>query len=120
MVIAEKLKASGAQKNLSQSDVEKRTGLLRCYISWVEKGHTVPSEDMLEKMARALEIPMYRLLADEEHVEKPNIPAELLPSRTVNSKQDRELPVLAKLLACMSDRSRGLVLHMMSKKAKRA
>jgi hypothetical protein len=40
---------------------QKRTGLLRCYISRVENGHTVPSVDTLEKLARALEIPMYQL-----------------------------------------------------------
>jgi transcriptional regulator with XRE-family HTH domain len=49
MVIGDKLKALREQKNLSQGDVEKRTGLLRCYISRVENGHTVPSVDTLEK-----------------------------------------------------------------------
>jgi transcriptional regulator with XRE-family HTH domain len=73
MVIGEKLKILRAQKKMSQGDVEKRTGLLRCYISRVENGHTVPSVDTLEKMARALEIPMYRLLTDDAHVKKPNI-----------------------------------------------
>jgi transcriptional regulator with XRE-family HTH domain len=119
MVIAETLKALRIQKNLSQGDVEKRTGLIRCYISRVENGHTVPSVDTLEKFARALEIPMYRLFTDEDHVKKPNIPAEAIQSQRVNSKQDRELRALAKLLARMSDRSRGLLLHMMSKMATR-
>jgi transcriptional regulator with XRE-family HTH domain len=50
--------------------MEKRTGLLRCYISRVENGHTVPSVDTLEKMAGALEVPMYRLFTDEVHVKK--------------------------------------------------
>ena len=74
MVIGDKLKELRATKQLSQGDIEKRTGLLRCYISRVENGHTVPSIDTLEKMARALEIPMYRLFTDDEHVKKPNIP----------------------------------------------
>jgi transcriptional regulator with XRE-family HTH domain len=72
MVIGEKLKTLRAQKNLSQGDIEKRTGLLRCYISRIENGHTVPSVDTLEKLARALEVPMYRLFIDDEHVKKPN------------------------------------------------
>jgi transcriptional regulator with XRE-family HTH domain len=76
MVIGDKLRALREQKNLSQGDVEKRTGLLRCYISRVENGHTVPSVDTLEKMARALEVPMYRLFTDDEHVKAPNIPIE--------------------------------------------
>jgi hypothetical protein len=33
MVIGERLRALREQKNLSQGDIEKRTGLLRCYIS---------------------------------------------------------------------------------------
>lgn len=68
MVIGDKLKTLREQKNLSQGDIEKRTGLLRCYISRVENGHTVPSVDTLEKLARALEVPMYRLFTDDEHV----------------------------------------------------
>ncbi len=120
MVIGEKLKDLRAQKNLSQGDVEKRTGLLRCYISRVENGHTVPSVDTLEKMARALEVPMYRLFTDEEHIKKPNLRAEVTRNRAGNAKQDRDLRALAKLLARMSDRSRGLLLHMISKMANRA
>jgi len=46
---------------LSQGDIEKRTGLLRCYISRVENNHTAPAVDTLEKLARALEVPMYQL-----------------------------------------------------------
>jgi transcriptional regulator with XRE-family HTH domain len=37
---------------------------LRCYISRVENGHTVPAIETLEKMARALEVPMYKLFYD--------------------------------------------------------
>ena len=52
------------EKKLSQGDVEKRTGLLRCYISRVENGHTVPAVETIEKFARTLEIPMYQLFYD--------------------------------------------------------
>jgi transcriptional regulator with XRE-family HTH domain len=52
MVIGEKLKALREQKKMSQGDIEKRTGLLRCYIFRVENGHTVPAIETLEKMAR--------------------------------------------------------------------
>ena len=61
MVISERLRALREQKNLSQGDIEKRTGLLRCYISRVENGHTVPAIETLEKMVRAMEVPMYQL-----------------------------------------------------------
>jgi transcriptional regulator with XRE-family HTH domain len=61
MVIGERLRDLRAQKNFSQGDIEHKTGLLRCYISRVENGHTVPAVQTLEKMARALEVPMYQL-----------------------------------------------------------
>ncbi len=53
MVIADRLRSLREEKKLSQGDIEKRTGLLRCYISRVENGHTVPAIETLEKMARA-------------------------------------------------------------------
>jgi transcriptional regulator with XRE-family HTH domain len=120
MVIGERLKDLREQKEMSQGDVEKRTGLLRCYISRVENGHTVPSVETLEKMARALEIPMYRLFTDDTRVKKPDIPAQAIPSRVVNTKQDREIRSFAKLFSRMDDRRRGLVLYMASKMANRA
>jgi transcriptional regulator with XRE-family HTH domain len=52
MVIGGRLKALREQKKMSQGDIEKRTGLLRCYISRVENGHTIPSVDMASKMAK--------------------------------------------------------------------
>src|SRR4029077_20052392 len=57
MIIGDRLRALREEKKLSQGDIEKRTGLLRCYISRVENGHTVPAIETLEKMARALECP---------------------------------------------------------------
>lgn len=53
MIIGERLRALREHKNLSHGHIEKRTGLLRCYISRVENGHTVPSIETLEKMSRA-------------------------------------------------------------------
>ena len=104
-------------ENLSQGDIEKRTGLLRRYLSRVENGHTVPGVDTLEKLARALEVPMYRLFTDDEHVKKPNIPAEAIRSRAANSKQDRVLRAFAKLLARMNEKERGLLFHLAAKMA---
>jgi transcriptional regulator with XRE-family HTH domain len=120
MVIGDKVRTLREQKNLSQGDIEKRSGLLRCYLSRVENGHTVPSVDTLEKIARALEIPMYRLFTDEEHVQKPKLPTESVRSRTANSKQDRVLRGFAKLLARMNDRERGLLFHLAAKMANKA
>ena len=53
-MIGDRLRELRAGKKLSQGDIEKRTGLLRCYIPRVENGHTVPAIETLEKMARLL------------------------------------------------------------------
>ena len=75
MIIGKRLRALREEKNFSQGEIEKRTGLLRCYICRVEKGHTVPGVETLEKFARALEIPMYQLFYDgEEPPDMPNLP----------------------------------------------
>jgi len=58
------------EKKLSQGDIEKRTGLLRCYVSRVENGHTVPTVETLEKMARALEVPIHQLFYEGEQPPK--------------------------------------------------
>jgi transcriptional regulator with XRE-family HTH domain len=65
MVIADRLRELRTGKKLLQGDIEKRTGLLRCYISRVENGHTVPAIETLEKMARALEVPLYHKASDK-------------------------------------------------------
>jgi transcriptional regulator with XRE-family HTH domain len=72
MIIGDRLREIREQKKLSQGDVEKRSGLLRCYISRVENSHTVPAIETLEKMARALEVPLYQLFYDG--VEPPKLP----------------------------------------------
>jgi len=61
MIIAERPSELREQKKLSQGDIGKRTGLVRPCISRVENGHTFPSIETLEKMARALEVPIYPL-----------------------------------------------------------
>ena len=59
MDVGSRLRELREFKNLSQGDIEKRTGLLRCYISRVENGHTVPALETLKKIARALEVQLY-------------------------------------------------------------
>jgi transcriptional regulator with XRE-family HTH domain len=116
MVIGNRLKELRESKQLSQGDIEKRTGLLRCYISRVENGHTVPAIETLEKMARALEVPMYRLFHDGE------APASL---RKLKPPKDDEfgntggeavyLSKLRRLLAKMEPGDQKLLLHMAQK-----
>src|SRR2546423_4773865 len=74
MVICDRLRALREQKNLSQGHIEKRTGLLRCYVSRVENGHTVPSVSTLEKWARALDLPPYQIFYEGENPPAPPQP----------------------------------------------
>jgi transcriptional regulator with XRE-family HTH domain len=77
MDIGDRLKTIRESKGMSQGDIEKRTGLLRCYISRVENEHSVPAIDTLEKLTRAMEIPMYQLFYDGG--EKPPTKLDLVP-----------------------------------------
>jgi transcriptional regulator with XRE-family HTH domain len=74
MEIGAKLRKLREAKNLSQGDIEKRTGLRRAYSSRVEHGHTVPTIETLEKYASALAVPLYRFFTDEESVAKQKFP----------------------------------------------
>jgi len=61
MIIGERLRILREEKKISRGEMEKRTGLLRCYICRVENGYTVPAVETLVKFANALKIPIYRL-----------------------------------------------------------
>ena len=93
MVIGDRLRELREAKNLSQGDIEKRTGLFRCYTSRVENGHTVPSVETLEKYASALEIPLYKLFYDDtEPLQKPiKAATKANPGKGSRAKDDREL-----------------------------
>ncbi len=66
MVIGDRLRALREKKKFTQGDIEKRTGLRRAHISSVENGRTVQTVETLEKLARALAVPMYQLFYDGE------------------------------------------------------
>jgi len=123
MIIGDRLREMREEKKLSQGDIEKRTGLLRCYISRVENGHTVPAIETLEKMARALEVPLYQLFYEgEEPPQVPNLLKRKSSEENVwgNSGKDaRFLGKLRRLLGKSSEEDRKLLLHMTTKMANR-
>jgi transcriptional regulator with XRE-family HTH domain len=123
MIIGDRLRELREEKQLSQGDVEKRTGLLRCYISRVENGHTVPAIETLEKMARAFEIPMYQLFYDGE--EPPKLP-NLLKRKSSDEnawgssgKDGRFLSKLRRSLGKANEQDRKIILLMAQKMALR-
>lgn len=121
MLINERLRELREAKKLSQGDIEKRTGLFRCYTSRVENGHTVPSLETLEKYAGALEVPLYVLFhegpASAEALKLPKV--EPLRGRAMSKKESRELRLFAKAISRMNDRNQRLLLHLASKLASR-
>src|SRR5437870_12697590 len=123
MLIGDHLRAIREAKNLSQGDIEERSGLRRAYISRVEHGHTVPSVETLEKLARALEIPLYRLFYEGEKPPKlPKLPKRVTAEEIVWGRSKKEARILEKfrrLLARLSESDRKLLLHTAQKMARR-
>lgn len=121
MIIGDRLREIRKQKNISQGEIEGRTGLLRCYISRVENGHTVPTIETLQKWAGALEIPLYQLFYDGD--EPPALPA-LLKGKKGRQKEWGGSGKLAmvwqrfhNLLGRMDEGDRHLLLFMARKMA---
>ena len=89
MLIGQRIRQLREQKSFSQGDIEKASGLLRCYISRVEHGHTVPSLETLERFAAALDVPLYRLFYTGE--DTPATP-HLTPRRSLEELADEAGP----------------------------
>jgi transcriptional regulator with XRE-family HTH domain len=118
MQIGAKLRELRIAKNLSQGDIQKRTGLFRYYTSRVEHGHTVPTIETLEKYATALKVPLYRFFTDEKSVVKPKLPRsdDTWGSR---GKQREAFQTLAKALSRMDEEDKKLLLSMAQGMARR-
>jgi transcriptional regulator with XRE-family HTH domain len=122
MIIGDRLRVLREDRKLSQGDIEKRTGLLRCYISRVENGHTVPAIETLEKLARAMEIPMYQLFYDGD--EPPKVPNLVTRKSSAdlwgNSGKDaRYLNKLRRFLSKTDEEDHKLVMYMAQKMAQK-
>jgi transcriptional regulator with XRE-family HTH domain len=123
MIIGDRLRTLREHKNFSQGDIEKRTGLLRCYISRVENGHTVPAVETLEKFARALEVPMYQLFYEgEEPPVLPNLPKRKTADDIAWGNKGKDARLVAKfcqLFSRMEKDDLALVMFTAQKMAKR-
>lgn len=121
VTIADRLRTMREAKRLSQGDIEKRTGLLRCYISRVENGHTVPAIETLKKMAGALEVPLYQLFYEGEEPPKLQELPKRKPSDDIvwgsAGKEARYLSKLRRLLAKTEEGDRKLLFYMTQKMA---
>jgi len=121
--IGEVIRSYRGERGLSQGDIERRTGLLRCYLSRVENGHTVPAIETLEKLARAMEVPLYQLFYDgEEPPVLPNLPKRKSADDIAwgsTGKEARLLGRFRRLLGRIDEGDRRLLLYMAQKMANR-
>jgi transcriptional regulator with XRE-family HTH domain len=101
------------QKNMSQGDIEKRTGLLRCYLSRVENGHTVPSLDTLQKIARALDLQLSQFFAEE-------LVSKEMSGLRLDEDEIRFLTQVQRYSSQLSESDRRLLLAMVRKFASTA
>jgi len=111
MNIGDTIRNFRLQKGMSQGDIEKRTGLLRCYLSRVENGHTVPSLDTLSKIAGAMELPLSHFFSDGNN----NNGSKALPQ--LSDDELRFLTQIRRYSASLNDSDRKLVIAMIKKMA---
>ena len=108
MLIGDRLRAMREEKNLSQGDIEKKTGLLRCYLSRVENGHTVPSLDTLSKIALALDMPIAQFFADDSFGRQFN-------TQKLTDEELRFLTQIRRYSSNLNESDRKLLLAMVKK-----
>ena len=107
IAIGTTIRAFRLQKGMSQGDIEKRTGLLRCYLSRVENGHTVPSLDTLAKIASALDLPLSQFFSEES--------VRDVPGLSLNEDEIRFLTQIQRYSANLNESDRRLLLAMVRK-----
>jgi transcriptional regulator with XRE-family HTH domain len=121
MIIGDRLRDLREQRQFSQGEIEKRTGLLRCYISRVENGHTVPAIETLEKLARAMEIPLYQLFYEGQEPPKfPNLPKHTRGDDIAWGNSGKEAKMLGqfrRLLGRTDEKNQKILLFMAQKMA---
>jgi transcriptional regulator with XRE-family HTH domain len=112
MVIGDRLRELRETKHLSQGDIEKRTGLLRCYISRVENSHTVPNVATLEKLAASYDVPLWKIFHEGDQPARPLLPNRDLDHSEPVPPEDRKYYLkLARLLGRMSEKDRHLLFY---------
>jgi len=110
MNIGETIRNYRLQKGMSQGDIEKRTGLLRCYLSRVENGHTIPSLDTLSKIAGAMDLPLSQFFSEGRSNGHKGLPQ-------LSDDEVRFLSQIRRYAANLNDSDRKLVLAMVKKMA---
>jgi len=113
MNIGETIRNFRLQRSMSQGDIEKRTGLLRCYLSRVENGHTIPSLDTLAKIAGAMDLAMSQFFSEGGNNGHKGLPQ-------LSDDEVRFLSQIRRYSVNLNDSDRKLVLAMIKKMASSA
>jgi len=108
MNIGETIRNYRLQKGMSQGDIEKRTGLLRCYLSRVENGHTVPSLDTLQKIAASLDLQLSQFFAEQTV-------GHDMSALNLDAEEIRFLTQIQRYSSRLSENDRKLLLAMVRK-----
>ncbi len=112
MNIGETIRNFRLEKGMSQGDIEKRTGLLRCYLSRVENGHTIPSLDTLAKIANAMDVPLAQFFVETV---AENGAAKTVPQ--LGEEEVRFLTQIRRYSPNLNESDRKIVLTMVKKLA---
>lgn len=108
MKIGMMIRSFRLQRGMSQGDIEKRTGLLRCYLSRVENGHTVPSLDTLSKIAHALDVPLAQFFSEDSLGQE-------MDTHRLSDDELRFLNQIRRYSMNLNDSDRKLLLAMVKK-----
>jgi transcriptional regulator with XRE-family HTH domain len=118
--VGARLRAERKARNLSQADIERRTGFPRCRISWLENGRAIPTIETLEKISDALEIPVYRLLYDRD--ESVTVSARTVTNESKRGSRKNQVRLFSELrglLSRMGEEDQHLLLFIARKMATR-
>jgi transcriptional regulator with XRE-family HTH domain len=110
MNIGETIRNFRLQRSMSQGDIEKRTGLLRCYLSRVENGHTIPSLDTLAKIAGAMDLALSQFFSEGNKNGHKGLPQ-------LSDDEVRFLSQMRRYSTNLNESDRKLVLAMVKKMA---
>ncbi len=118
MIISDRLRQLRESKHMSQGDIAKRTGLIRCYISRLENGHTIPSVGTLEKLAAAFDVPLWKVFYEGDQSALPVLLSRDFDQSEIESVQDRKFYLkVARLLGRMTENDRQLLFFAAEKMA---
>jgi transcriptional regulator with XRE-family HTH domain len=119
MLIGDRLKKIRESRKMSQGDIERKSGLSREFVSKIENGHAMPVITTLEKMACAMEVPLYVLFYDGEKAPPPTAVTNDEVGWGSKGAEARALNKFREYLGRSSPRDRKLLLLLASRMAAR-